>query len=106
MCVCLSVVCLLSDSTQRKKGGRSPNLQCGSCEIRMVSHVVSASVVYGTTFLTLALAAQSICMHPSGTCCILASAPLIEMRTTVVPVGQTLLKFLNHTFVADNLAHS
>ena len=35
---------------------------------------------------------------------VLASAPFIEMRTTVVPVGQTLLKFLNHTFVADNLA--
>ena len=26
MCVCVRVVCLLSDTTKREKGGRSPNL--------------------------------------------------------------------------------
>ena len=101
MCVCVCVVC--SDSTQRGKGGCSPNLY-------PVVHTKSGwfpmlflLVWYGTTFFTLALAVQSTCMHPVVRA-VLDSAPFIEMRTTVVSVGQTLLKFLNHTFVADNLA--
>ena len=87
------------------KGGHCPNLHS-------VVHAKSGWLpmffllvwyMHGTTFSTLASAVQSTCMHPVVRA-VFDSAPFLEMRTTVVPVSQILLKFLNHTFVADNLA--
>ena len=68
MCVCACAracsVLAIGFHSEGKRRMQSKFAFCGSCEIRMASHVVSASVVYGTTFFTLALAVQSTCMHP------------------------------------------